>query len=139
MTVAQASVVSSKPNVNLDLHAKTCVVGNNCLALSGHNKPFDVFSNASKGSHKCARTVDAALCYDHQHSENKFILLINQTIQIRGLTNYLLCPMQIEEVTKFLADSPRETAHAIKIAEFLEAVHMFTFPLHYKVLPIILI
>ena len=41
--IAHASVASSKPKVELDLHADTCVVGNNCLVIHDHNRPVNAY------------------------------------------------------------------------------------------------
>ena len=37
--MAQTSVASNKPKVELDLHAHTCVVGDNCLVIHHHDRP----------------------------------------------------------------------------------------------------
>ena len=42
--VAHASVASSKPKVELDSHADTCVVGDNYLVVQDHNGPVYVYS-----------------------------------------------------------------------------------------------
>ena len=39
-----ASVVSSKPKVELDSPTDTCVVGENCLVIHDHNRPVNVYS-----------------------------------------------------------------------------------------------
>ena len=55
---------------------------------------------------------------------------MNQAIQINGLENHLLHPMQchlngvnISEVPKFLADSPSETTYAIQVINTFNAAH----------------
>ena len=42
--VAHASVVSSKPKIEFDSHADTCVVGDNCLVIHDLNRPINVYS-----------------------------------------------------------------------------------------------
>ena len=106
--VAHASVASSKPKIELDSHAETCVVGDNCLVIHNHNRPISVYNYDPKDGHRSAKTVDVAVCYQDPQSGQKFILMINQAIHIDGLVNHLLCPMQcwlngvhISEVPKF--------------------------------------
>ena len=59
------------------------------------------------------------------------MLVTNQAICIDGLDNHLLCPMQcclngvqIDEVLKFLAESPSETTHAIELINPFDAAHL---------------
>ena len=59
------------------------------------------------------------------------ILIINQAIQINDLSKHLLYPvhcclndMHIREVTKFLADSPSVTTHAIQLLEPFDAPYL---------------
>ena len=131
--VADASVASSKPKVELDSHADTCVVGDNCLDLNG---PVNVYSYDTKDGHRSAKTVDAAVGYQDPQSGHEFILMINQAIHIDGLVNHLLCPMQcclngvwINKVPKFLADTPSETTHAIDLVNPFGATHLLIIPL----------
>ena len=63
VTVAHASVASSKPNVELDSHADTCVVGDNCLVVNDLNKPVNVYSYDPKDSHRSAKTINASEGY----------------------------------------------------------------------------
>ena len=45
VAVAYASVASSKPKVELDLHADRCVVGDNCLIIHDHERQVNVGDN----------------------------------------------------------------------------------------------
>ena len=60
-TVAHALIASSKPKVELDYHAETCVLNDNCLATHDRNEPVNVYSYDVKIGHKCAKTVNAAV------------------------------------------------------------------------------
>ena len=55
--VAHASVASSKPKVELDLHADTFVVGNNCLVVYDHNRPVNIYNYDKKNGHRSAKTL----------------------------------------------------------------------------------
>ena len=57
--------------------------------------------------------------------------MINQSIQIGGLANHLLCSMwhhlnnvQRSKIPNFLAHSPSEARHAIQLVDPLNAVHL---------------
>ena len=91
--MAHASVARSKPKVELDSHADTCVVGDNCLVIHNHNRSANVYSNDPKDGHRGAKTVVATLGYQNLQNGQKFVLMINQTICIDEIVNHLLCPM----------------------------------------------
>ena len=59
--VAHATVASSKPNVELDSHVDTCVVGDNCLVIIHHSGPINDYSYDQKDGHRSATTVDATV------------------------------------------------------------------------------
>ena len=71
--VAHASVASSKPKVELDLHANTCVVGDNCLVIHDYNRTNSVYSYDLKDSHRSAITVDATVDHKHQQSTEDYL------------------------------------------------------------------
>ena len=92
--VAHASVAISKPKVELDSHAHTCIVGDNCLVIHDLNRPVNVYSYDPIDGHRSAKTVDAIVGYQDSQSGQKFILMINQAICNHGLVNHMICPMQ---------------------------------------------
>ena len=49
--VAHASVASNKLKVELDSHAGTCAVGDNCLVIHNHNRSVNVYSYDPKDGH----------------------------------------------------------------------------------------
>ena len=55
--VAHASDASSKPKVELDSHADTCALGDNCLVIHNHKKPVNVYINYHKDGHKSSKAV----------------------------------------------------------------------------------
>ena len=61
--VAHASIASSKPKVDLDSDAYTCVVSDNCFFLHDLNRTVDVYSYDPKDGHRSTKTVDAAIGY----------------------------------------------------------------------------
>ena len=83
--VSHASVASNKPKVELDSHADTWVVGDNCLVVHDHKRPAN-----PKDGHRSAKTDDAAVGHKELQSRQKFILMINQAICINRLENHLL-------------------------------------------------
>ena len=76
--VAHASVVSSKPKIEFDSHADTCVVGDNCLVIHDHNRPETVYSYDPKDGQRSTKTVHATVGYQDPQSGQKFILMKNQ-------------------------------------------------------------
>ena len=92
--VANTSVTSSKPKVKFDVHVDTCVVGDTCLVIQGHNRPVNIYSYNPKNGHRSTKTIDAAVGNQDPQSGQKFILMINQVICINIRENYVLCPMQ---------------------------------------------
>ena len=93
ITLTHASVASSKPKVELNSLADTCLVSNICLVILHHNRPVNVYSYDPKDGHRSAKTVDAIVSYYDLQSGQKFILMINHTVCIDGLVNHLLCLM----------------------------------------------
>ena len=94
VTVAHASVASSKPKVELDSYANMSILGDSYFIIHNHNSPVNVSSYDPKDGDRSAKTVDATVGYQDPQSDQKFILIMNQAIQIDELVNHLLCPMQ---------------------------------------------
>ena len=61
--VAHASIASSKPKLELDSHADTCVVGDSCSVIHDHTRLVNVYSYDPKEDHRSAKTVDATVGY----------------------------------------------------------------------------
>ena len=53
----------AKPKVELDSHANTGVVGDNCLEIHDHNRQVNVYSYDPKYGHRSAKTIDAPVGY----------------------------------------------------------------------------
>ena len=58
ITMAHTSVASSKPEVELDSHADTCVIGDNYSVTHNHYRPVNVCSCNPKDGHRSAKTND---------------------------------------------------------------------------------
>ena len=119
---AQISIAVVKTKVELDSHVDTCVVGDHCLIVCDHNRPFNVYGYNPKAGLKHARVVDAAVTYKVPETGQVVFLSIYQAIEIKSFNHHLLCPMQCcmngmlkDEVPKFLALIPSGTMHAIQI------------------------
>ena len=87
-------------------------------------------------SNRSAKTVDATVDYRDPHDGQKYILMINQAVQINIPENHLLCIMQchlnvvhISEVPKFLADRPTVTTCAVPLLETFDSTHALIIPL----------
>ena len=68
ITVAHSSVASSKPKVESDSYADTCVVDDNCLVIHDHIRPANVYSYDPKDGHRSPKTVDAEVLYQDPKS-----------------------------------------------------------------------
>ena len=92
--MAHASVASSKPKWELDLHTITWAIGDNCFVIHDHNQTLNVYSYNPKDGHRSAKIVDAILGYQDPRSGWRYIWMIKQAICIDGLKNHLLYQMQ---------------------------------------------
>ena len=81
-----------------------------------HNRPVSIISYKPMDGHMCAKIVDAVVCYDDPHNEQKFLLMINQEIQISELVDHLLCPMKY-----YYLCSNKYTTYATHLVDILNA------------------
>jgi hypothetical protein len=111
-------------NSELDSHADTCVVGKNAIIIHDFERPVNVTGYDQSVATTKARTVTAAVAYDEPDTGRVLIFIIHQAIEIPGMSNNLLCPMQlrlndviVSEVPKFLTTNPTEETHTIQVQE----------------------
>ena len=117
------SLSLSQHKTELDSHADTCTVGKNALITHIHNRNVNVHAyDPSMGSKQNMSIVNAAVAYDCPHTGEVLIFKINQAIQIKTMSNNLLCIMQLRmndvkvfDCPKFLTDSPDALTHSIII------------------------
>ena len=74
ITVAHASIATTKLKEELDSHADTGVVVNN---FHDHNRPVNVYSYDTKDGNRSANTVDATVGYKDPQKGQKFMLVMN--------------------------------------------------------------
>ena len=129
------SLAVIKTKIELDSHADTCVVHNQCLIVHDHDRPENVFGYNPKTGSKHACIVNATVSYTESETGQVVILSINQAIEMKGLNHHLL-PMQchmngvlINAVPKFLAPIPSETMHAIQFENPFNTTHPIIIPL----------
>ena len=122
--------------VELDSHTDTCVVGRNCLVVHYHCRPINIYGFDPADESKTTRIVDAAIKYISPVTRERFILIINKAIDIKGLDHHPLCPMQyhlngakIDELPKFLAEYPTLETHAIQLEDPNDATQPLLIPL----------
>ena len=111
--VAKTSIIVVKTKIEVDSHADTCVVGDNCQIVDNHNKPVNVYGHNPKAGSKHAHIVNATVAFTVPEAGQVVILSINQAIKMKGLDPHHFCLMQccmsgvlINEVWKFLAPIP---------------------------------
>ena len=56
--MTHSSVASSKPELELDSHADTCVVGDKCFIIHKHDMPINIYSHDQKDGHGSAKSVN---------------------------------------------------------------------------------
>ena len=61
--MAHTSVASHKPKVELDSHAVTCEVGDNCLVIHDSSRPVKDYNYGLQDDHRSAKTVDITVGY----------------------------------------------------------------------------
>ena len=60
---AFTSLAVVKTKIELHSHADTCVVGDHCLIVHGHNRPVNIYGYSTKAGSKHALVVDATVAY----------------------------------------------------------------------------
>ena len=68
VTMAPASITSSKPKVELYSHADEYVVGDNYLVVHDNNRPVDVYTYDQKDDHRSDKTVGSVVGYQDSWS-----------------------------------------------------------------------
>jgi hypothetical protein len=112
----------------MDNHADTCVVGQECLVFHDFDRPVNVAGfDTSLGTVKNRSVVSAAVAYDDPTTGEVIMLVVHQAIYIPTMDHNLLCPMQIrmndhlvDECPKFLHPRPNDDTHAIKFSDTSE-------------------
>ena len=121
---AANSSFGGETRMECDSHADTSVVGKNCLIIHDFERPVKVSGYDPKDGTKEYRTVTGVVAYDHLQTGQTYMLVVNQAIEVPHLQNHLLCPMQcrmngvkINELPKFLAETPDKTTHALQVVD----------------------
>ena len=98
-----------KIKVELDSHADTYSVGDQCLVIHNHNRPVNAYGYDPKLGLKHAHMVDAAVAYDQPVMDQVLIFLINQAIEMICLIKYHMNCALINELPKLLEPIPSKT------------------------------
>ena len=118
------SDLSTENRTELDSHADTCVVSpKTSLIVNDYERPVRVHGYDDKVSERSScRTVTAVVAYDDPVSNETFMLMIHQAIEIPTLSVNLLGTMQlrdndvyVNEEPKHMARSPTQDHHCLKI------------------------
>ena len=67
----------AKAKIELDSHADTSVVSDQCLVIHDHKRLVNVFGPDHKAGLKCACVVNVTALSDEPNMSQVFILLIN--------------------------------------------------------------
>ena len=80
--------------MELDTHADTTVLGQNCPLIQDFDKTVSVTGwDALAGATEC-RTVSGVVAYDHPVTGQAYMLVFHQLIYLKLMDNHLICPMQ---------------------------------------------
>ena len=109
-------------SLELDYHADTCVIGEDCLILNDYERPVTVYGYDRPLGAQSFCTVSAVLGYIDPKSGQTYHLVIHQAIEIHHVQHILLFPMQcrmngvdINETPRFLEKNKTPNSHAIVI------------------------
>ena len=97
MTIAKAE---------LDSHADTCCLGENCLVIHDTEQLVSVEPFDKKLGSQQVKIVTAAVAYDCPDTRNVFVLFFHQALHIPNLQKHLLCPNQLRHNQVLVNDTP---------------------------------
>ena len=124
VTEVHTSIASSKPKVELDSHADTVIVGDNCSVIHDLNRPVNVYRYDQKDGHRSAKTFDAAVGYqDPQSGQNDKSSYLHRWVSQPSPMH--MNGVHISEVLKFLAEIQSKTTHSIELVDPLDVAHPF--------------
>ena len=83
----------SEARMEIENHVDTTLLGDKCLVAHDFNRHVDVSGyDPISGNQECA-TITGATAYDQPVTGQTYMLVWNQVIHCKNLTNRLLCPM----------------------------------------------
>ena len=97
MTIAKAE---------LDSHADTCCLGENCLVIHDTEQLVSVEPFDKKLGSQQVKIVTAAVAYDCPDTRNVFVLFFHQALHIPDLQKHLLCPNQLRHNQVLVHETP---------------------------------
>ena len=97
MTIAKAE---------LDSHADTCCLGENCLVIHDTEQLVSVEPFDKKLGSQQVKIVTAVVAYDCPATRNVFVLFFHQALHIPDLQKHLLCPNQLRHNQILINDTP---------------------------------
>ena len=97
MTIAKAE---------LDSHADTCCLGENCLVIHDTEQLVSVEPFDKKLGSQQVKIITAAVAYDCPDTRNVFVLFFHQALHIPDLQKHLLCPNQLRHNQVLVNDTP---------------------------------
>ena len=126
----------------MDSHADTCVVSDNvALIVHDYQQPVQVQAYDGTPTKKICTTVGAAVAYDHPETGKTYMLMLNQAINVPGMSTVLLSTMQmrahdlrVNDEPKFMALNPTEEHNSITVPhnEDIEGGEPLRIPLSLK-------
>ena len=108
--------------VELDSHAEQCCVSEQCaLIIHDYDRPVTVYGYDG-GRGRSLKIVDAVIGYVDPSTGDKWMLVLNQSLNVPGLQHPLLCSNQlrcndirVNDEPKHMVPNPTEYHHSIAI------------------------
>ena len=112
----------TEQNTDADSHANTCIVsGDTALIIHDFEIPVTVHGHSEKVGRKTCQTVTGVVAHT-THDGTTWHFHIHQALEIPGIKNNLLCPMQLQDnglrfndEPKHMVPNPTKYHHAVTI------------------------
>ena len=108
----------------MDSHADSPVVGKNAYIISTQDRKITVNGFTNSLGSKTVPVVDAAVAYDCEFTGKVYILIIKNALYFEEMTVNLIAPfilrlagLQVNEIPKFMAESPTLDHHSILVPD----------------------
>ena len=124
---AATSSQNNEYTMEINNHADTTVLVSNCLPVHDFEISVDTSIWYARSGSVERTTISVAIAYEHPISRQVYMLMYHQVVHCKGLANIFMCTMQsrmkgvnINELTKFLAEDPDKKTYAIIVSDALK-------------------
>ena len=129
--IALTSVHGDQPQTELDSHADSPVVGQNCLVMETLDRTVDVKGFTSSLSTCTVPLVNAALLYTCEYTGEKCIFLVYNALFVPEMEHNLIPPfmmrlagLEVDEKPKFLSKRLSVENHSFYCPKLKKRIHL---------------